>query len=156
MVRLKVLVELQLTTATVHLWLEEYVTGDEIEAQNIPAGLDHASFLLSTILAGGSVDRTGSRLPSLDDLELVAGVKRIAGHLETFADLTMMRFRGFGTGQDVGIGSTLDVGYDLAFKALQAEAGALESSIRDRLVDNTRLAQMAGCHRRRGGSLVVA
>jgi len=134
MVRLDALVELQLTAATVHLWLEEYVEGDDIDIEQNAKDLGRAAYLITTLIEGGAVD--GVELPPLGDPELESDADQIAAHLKLFAEISATRERGFEAGLDVGVGSPLDVTYDQVFAALRNQTRALEANIRTRLSQN--------------------
>ncbi len=140
MVRLDALVEFQLTATTVHLWLEEYVSGDPYGGVSTEEDLDRAAHLLASVTEGGEIN--GVAVPPLDDPKLESHAGKIAADLKLFAQVSLTRKQGFDDGLDVGIGSPLDIAYDHVFSVLRTETRALEASIRARLGENRRLAQI--------------
>jgi len=142
--RLDALVEIQLSVTTVHLWLEEFVTGDEVDLSEIADGLQRATDLNQTLIAGGIVGEIEFELPPLP-----AGPARDAAIatralLGEFADITARRQRGIADGGEVGIGSELDTHYDRTYDALIDAVRIEEAATRGHLAERAVLARYLG------------
>jgi signal transduction histidine kinase len=118
--------EIRRDVAVAHLWLEEYLSGDQIDFQEILASLDHAGALADALLEGGQAGRPRRWVKPLADPEL----RRTAGELRRWitALRTAARERqeGLRRGEDIGIGSAVDARYDRMFGRLEDAADALE------------------------------
>ncbi len=126
------LADLQRDIATSHLWLEEYVSGDSV---------DDAEIFDPLVLSLARVDRwlgqsTGravdSQLRPFTDRRLLSLAGNLKFLLQRFAEIAAKRHRGFVQGEEVGVGSPLDVEYDRVFAELRSEAVALEQALEQR------------------------
>ncbi len=123
--------EMQTRISTAHLWLEEYVTGDQVELREISASLDRADELLEAMRVGG---QTGPyRLEAVSDPGLVERLDGIAPQLELFRRMTVDREEGFRRNEDVGIGSPIDTEYDRVYILLLSDLRHLDGIVAQRL-----------------------
>jgi len=112
--RVEAVAEIRTRLTSAHLWVEEYVTGDEVDLQGIYDDLDW-SLATTDALLGPAVDsRAELRLPP-SDVALRRSAERLRGRVTEFRQLSARRHSGFDNGLDVGIGSGTDVAYDALF-----------------------------------------
>ena len=131
--------ELRVAISVVHIWLEEYLTGDpQVDVESDVLGeLDRADALARTLLEGGGAGAgrritTPLREPELR--ERAQALRRGLGHYRT-----LVRTRLKSTS---GIGTALDTRFDSSFRALLAEAGELEHGIEARMEEGSRRANL--------------
>lgn len=125
--------QIRLDLAISHLWLEEYVSGDDVDVDEILSRLDNAIAHLDH-LAGATIDPvegSGSVLtsPPLHDPALRRQAASLRPRLENFRALSNERQQGFAQDLPVGIGSPLDIEYDRAFADLLSATAALEEGL---------------------------
>lgn len=142
MARLNTLTEFQLHISTVHLWLEEYVTGDNIDLDEISSGLERAARLCRLLIEGGAVTEFDVQLPPIEDGPGRDAAIMVRRNLDAFSKLSGVRLAGFEQGEEVGIGSNFDAQYDGLFQSLVYGARAMEEMTRSQLIDSTRLARI--------------
>lgn len=139
---LKSVGELQLDVATSHLWLEEYVTGDDVDILDVYESLDRARSRVRAMLrpadgsgAGPPEGRRAGGLtaPSLEGSRLQPRAAALERHIEEFRVISSRRQEGFEEGLPVGIGSPLDERYDEVFRRLLSEAQDLEKDLQARM-----------------------
>lgn len=104
-----------------HLWLEEYVSGDQVDLEEIQPRLVSAIERLDQM--AGSVSLADSQpgaltSPPLHDADLRRRAATIRPIFENFRTLSEERQQGFSLALPVGIGSALDVEYDRVFNDL--------------------------------------
>jgi signal transduction histidine kinase/CheY-like chemotaxis protein len=121
--------EVQRRVATVHLWLEEYVTGDEVPQGEMLLSLDRARRLVDAMIAGGEVDGGRFRLEPLADRRALVQASAVRARLEEFDTISRQRKQGYDRGLQVGIGSPVDTEYDRVFDRLITESLGLEETI---------------------------
>ena len=126
--------EIQTNIATSHLWLEEFVTADEVEKGLIVENLDAASSLVATLL--GEESAHGNELPKLGlgpltDPVPIGQAKQVRQEIDRFRGISIDRMLGFEAGREVGIGSAMDVRYDAVFFDLFERASELEVELRE-------------------------
>lgn len=137
--RIHALGEIEAGIATAHLWIEEYVTGDEVHLGEIDERLARASVLSAALLGDGDPDAEGDdEVAALEEPALLRRAAEMAAGIDEFADVLRRRQEGYAAGEDVGIGSPLDVEQDRAFQRLIAAAGTLDHAISDRILANHR------------------
>lgn len=125
-----------------HLWLEEYVSGDEVDLDEIAVRLDRADRLVDALLGRsgeGGPARVGRlslrpipRQPLRDEAELAAlrqEVARLAAGLDQFRQISEDRRLGVERGLPVGIGSSFDVEYDAVFARLLGHVQVLKATL---------------------------
>ena len=115
----------EVDVALAHLWLEEYVSGDRIGNEEIDPRLER-SRQLATALGGGN---TTSELPALGDPELRRRASELAAWLQAFQDLSDQRRQGYERGEEVGIGSAMDVRCDAVFAEVLSQTQQLGSAL---------------------------
>jgi len=123
--------ELRVALASVHLWLEEYLTGDpQVDLEvDVYGELEHADTLARALLEGGRVDETRRIVTPLRDEELRRCATRILRGLDRFRVLIDTRLQ-----STSGVGTRLDERFDETFRDLLAELGALEGGIEVRML----------------------
>jgi len=148
--------EIRLDTATSHLWLEEYVSGDIVDVLDVYESLDRARMRVRGLLgegsglvgAGFSTDGLSKDGRSTGDLStdgaLESRAKSLAENIEEFRRISFERQQGYEEGLEVGIGSALDQRYDEVFQQAQGDAATLQAALESRMA-----------LRRRRGDLVL-
>ena len=126
--------EIQTLTAISHLWIEEYVTGDEVDLEEIEGHLRRSVQLMSGVLRPEDLANRQLLMTASEEVDLRALVDRINGRLMEFSELTDRRRRGFERGEEVGIGSPFDVEYDSVFNSLLEDLRLLEDHLNRHLV----------------------
>ncbi len=126
--------EIQTLTAISHLWIEEYVTGDEVDLEEIEGHLRRSVQLMSGVLRPEDLANRQLLMTASEEVDLQALVDRINGRLMEFSELTDRRRRGFERGEEVGIGSPFDVEYDSVFNSLLEDLRLLEDHLNRHLV----------------------
>lgn len=130
---LKAVGEIELGAATSHLWLEEYVTGDEVDVLDIYENLDRSQGLVRAML-GERSSAGGVPVAPLLEEPYFATARSLAADIEEFRELSIVRQTGFEAGQLVGIGSAIDVQYDAVFRDLLTHAQSLATTLEQRMV----------------------
>lgn len=128
----RVVGEMEVLLSTAHLWLEEFVTGDDIDTAEIEAGLRRAEELSELILEGGALSDT-QRLKAVSDADLRRRADEIAPQIRRFREISERREAGFRRGEDVGIGSDFDAEFDDVFRLLLADLRDLDAVVNRRL-----------------------
>ncbi len=129
---LKAIGEIQEDAAISHLWLEEYVTGDQVDVLDIYERLDRAERrALDMIGQEGPPGRPSGRprTPALEDEAMLRRANSLSSNIGEFRKISFERQAGFDQGLPVGIGSAMDVRYDAVFAGLLEDAEALEESL---------------------------
>lgn len=124
--------ELRVEVALAHLWLEEYVTGDETSHDAI----EHtrlAREIAAALLDGNPTDPSDTDPEPLTAPLLREQVAALAGQLETFETVSRNRKLGHEGGLDVGIGSEVDRHYDDVFERVFERAGILEHALAEQM-----------------------
>lgn len=110
--------EIRSRLAIAHLWVEEYVSGDEVDLREIAEHLERSEQLVAMMLEGGQVSAGPYPLRPVRDPHQRSLLLRIREGLARFAAISELRREGFPRGEPVGIGSTIDVEFDRVFDAL--------------------------------------
>ena len=132
--------EIQTGLSTAHLWLEEYVTGDNVDLEEIASGLARADALVEAMLTGG---QTGPYpLSAVEDPELREKVVGIGAQIDTFREMSTTRESGFVRGEDVGIGSPIDIQYDAVYNLLLEDLRELDAVVGRRLDESHSRSQL--------------
>jgi signal transduction histidine kinase len=123
---IQALAEVQTSVSLAHLWLEEYVSGDEIDGGEIFGRIRRARVLVEAMLgtAGGDLERIA--IPPREGA-LLDQATRLLASIDEFEAIASERRQGFERQLPVGIGSALDVEYDRVFDRVLAQAGELGS-----------------------------
>ncbi|MEZ5332384.1 MAG: ATP-binding protein [Thermoanaerobaculia bacterium] len=129
--------QIQTHLATAHLWTEEYVTGDDVDLEEVRSRERRALELLDALLEGPSPD------PALPLQPLPAGhlrdsVAALRAEVAGFRDVTEQRIDGYRRGLEVGVGSPVDEEFDRAFNTLLADLQILDDVVRRRLAASHR------------------
>jgi signal transduction histidine kinase/ActR/RegA family two-component response regulator len=125
--------EIQTREATSHLWIEEYVSGDEVHLSEAWENQDRSALLIDAILEGGMVGQERYKLEPLSDPVLRLQAISIRRQIEQFRDIAQRRAIGYPKGEDVGIGSAIDTEYDAVFGVMLTDLRTLASGIGDHL-----------------------
>jgi signal transduction histidine kinase/ActR/RegA family two-component response regulator len=128
--RLRAASEIRVAVTTSHLWLEEYMGGDQgRNLEEVWANLDRAHDLARALLDGG---RPGDARTVLDPFEEPALRRQGEGLLDRIGELrtsARRRQEGIARGENTGIGSASDVDFDRIFNELSRESRGLEVAI---------------------------
>ena len=134
--RLDAVEEIQLALTAVHLWLEEYLTGDRTEIGQVDTQLARADNLIRALLEGDPTPDTGLAVRPLVDGALRSQAGEIRTGIEAFKVISARRQFGFDQGEAVGVGTAMDELYDQAFRGLLREARGLKSALTSRQIRN--------------------
>ena len=120
------IMDVQIHTATGHLWLEEAVARDiDVKKEDVTADLDQAIKLVDVTLHGGEAEHDWIMEP-LKDPELRARAQVIKSLLIQFRTLGMVRLQ---NPEISGIGSVADRQFDAVFLEILSKARKLEDII---------------------------
>jgi len=115
--------------ATLHLWVEEYVTGDTVDLDEVREHERRSLELVDSLLDADSpmaVDPAG-------EPETHRMLTLIRPQVERFGQLSADRLRGFDAGEDVGVGSAVDVAFDRVFYGLADDLEVLNRHVTGQL-----------------------
>jgi len=129
--------QIQTHLATAHLWIEEHVTGDEVDLGEIRYREQRALDLLDAMLGAGSLD-PALPIQALGDEPLRLRAEALRSQIASFNELTERRLEGYEEGLDVAIGSPLDEEFDQAFYTLLADLQIFDDIVRNRVVASHR------------------
>ncbi len=129
--------EIQRDVAISHLWLEEHVSGDDVDVGEITARLERSQALAGVMLGKRPPGPEEPNLKALEDDGLRTQAVDLEHQIEDFRRLSDLRRRGFENALVVGIGSPLDVEYDAVFGKVLARARAFEAVLEDRRARNS-------------------
>lgn len=132
---LSAVAEIQTDVAISHLWLEEHVSGDAVPVDEINERIVESQERVKSIL-GYADPPERVAIQKLEDPELRQRAKSLQALIHYFDDTSRQRQNGLMTGEDVGIGSTLDRQYDQLFSELLREAQFLEDELSQRVEVN--------------------
>jgi len=134
--------EVQTRAAIAHLWVEELVTGDNVNPAEIWENIDRAQELLALIAGARDAAPLATRLlfdsEQTDEFELHSASAREL--FDRFETVSRERESGYASGLNVGIGSPFDVEYDALFAGLLAHLRSLENILKERLAHAERRA----------------
>ncbi len=129
--------EIQRDVAISHLWLEEHVSGDQVDVGEITARIERSVALAGAMLGKQPAPPEEANLEALKDDGLRTQAVDLDRQIEDFRRLSDLRRRGFENALAVGIGSPLDVEYDAVFGKVLARARAFEAVLEDRRARNS-------------------
>jgi two-component system NtrC family sensor kinase len=122
------IMDMQLNTATAHLWFEEALYGDPtVDLDNVWADFDRGIGLSASILSGGDSGH-GLVLEPLQESSLRKQVEDFHALLRQFKAIAVQRYQDPST---AGIGSPLDQQFDGVFEQFMAKARVFEETIED-------------------------
>ena len=121
--QVRALDQIQIKIAVSHLWVEEYVSGDIVDRNEIRRNIDEATMILDKIESAAPEDPW--IFAAREQAPVAETVRSAKLELERFAEISRARLLGFERGEDVGIGSSIDVEFDAVFAKLRAELNAL-------------------------------
>lgn len=110
--------ELETHAAVVHLWLEEYVTGDHVDLDEIEGRLSRSEKLCAALAGEGLPPADLPELQAPDDAALRQEIDRLRSSLQEYRLISEDRLVGFSRGLTVGIGSEFDLEFDRIFRRL--------------------------------------
>jgi len=108
--------QIQTKIAISHLWVEEHVTDDFVDLNEISKNIDDSKIMLAYL---DMQLKTSNWL--LDDAEQAAAITLVttaSSALTAFHNLSERRIEGYRNNQDVGIGSAIDAQFDAVFSQL--------------------------------------
>ena len=140
--RVSAIEEIQLGLTIAHLWLEEHLTGDQVDLQEISDNTARARGLIGALLEEQAEPNAGSEIRSLKDDPLRSIAIRLQARIEEFHSLQEWRLQGFDREEDVGIGSDLDVAYDAVYRGLLSDARSLDAVLTERQIRNRSRARL--------------
>ncbi len=133
----KAMGEIQRDVAISHLWLEEHVSGDQVDVGEIEGRLGRSLATVGAMLGNRRPAPEEANLVALSDDGLLGQTRDLERQLEEFRRLSELRRKGFESALAVGIGSALDVEYDAVFARVLARAKALEAVLENRRARNS-------------------
>jgi C4-dicarboxylate-specific signal transduction histidine kinase len=128
------IMDLQVKTATFHLWFEEAITeGREEDLATVFADFDEALSLSTALLSGGKSEH-GTALAPLAEHSFLQSAENIHTLLISLKDIALKRAQDPKRG---GLGSAIDERFDAVFLDFQRTARALEIDVeKDRMSDD--------------------
>jgi len=123
-----------------HLWIEEYVTGDIVDINDIYHPLGQSRSLIRTLCGDQDASPPPSPLSPLPTGDLLREALILSSHLEEFRRISEERQTGFEQGLDMSIGSKMDVRYDAVFAGLLSSATRLEEALEEYMTEDRRRA----------------
>ncbi len=132
--------DLQTQAATAHLWIKEFVSGDEANHDRIWERLDGATAVSDALLGGGTVHQV--TVQAITEPALRAQAEEIRAQIVRLRDITEEREALYRQGESVGIGSDMDMLHDDLYFALTDMSEALERQIVMRVMENKSQAQL--------------
>jgi len=128
--RMRAASEIRVALTSSHLWLEEYLSGDEGKnLGEIWANLDRARDLARALLDGGRSEGMAVALEPFEAPALRRQAQVLLAHIEKFRASALQRQEGLDRGEDIGIGSASDADFDRIFGELSREARTLEAAV---------------------------
>ena len=129
--------EVQTRTAIAHLWVEELVTGDDADRrseifENLAVSMKLMDFLLDA--SAPSANWLIEPRPDTDGQAITANTR---DQVHRFSDMSAERLDGFYAGEDVSVGSPIDIRYDKLFIEMLGSLRNMETVLKEEL----RLAQ---------------
>ena len=124
--------EIRTQSAIVHIWIEELVTGDQIDRSAIASKLGESDALFTSLIDAEAGSSWADWYLN-DDGEVLASIESARDNFVKFSRLSRTRQSGFDQGDDVGIGSNIDIAYDRIFDNLLLQLDELRKSMERRL-----------------------
>jgi signal transduction histidine kinase len=129
--------------AVSHLWLEEYLSGDDVDFAEVLGSLDHAGALADALLSGGMAGRPRIRVEPIEDAGLRRRAEEVRTRVAALRQAAKRRQDGWKRGENMGIGSPVDELYDQMFRELESGAEELERVAEVRLALDESRARLA-------------
>ena len=139
--RQQALAEIRKSATELHLWMEEYVSGDDVDLAQKLADYERALSLVQALRVGGRTP-DGKELRRPASREALDRTVVFQGLLLRIYHLTWERSSGHDVGENVGIGSPADREYDATYAALDRESATLATMFQDRLMADQRRARI--------------
>jgi PAS domain S-box-containing protein len=149
------IMDIQIKTATSHLWLHEAISGNHTaDIQKVKDEIDFAMSLAEAVLNGGKSEH-GLPLQPLEDSKLRKRVEEIKSSLTKFKTIVLERIEVL---ELAGRSSGLDHDLDVVFKELNTKANALEITVeRDQIRAQARWSRLYnGVHLAWAGILFIS
>ncbi len=124
--------QIQTRLSTAHLWVEEYVTGDEVELEQVRRDEGEALELAAALVGRGAA-RAAPGLEPFTDPELQRRGSLILEEADAFRRMTEERVARYQGGEDVGVATPADAVFDAAFYDLLTDLQALDAILLARL-----------------------
>lgn len=118
--------ELESHAAVAHLWLEEHVTGDQVDLGEIERRLERSAELCATLVGERPPPADLPDLKAPEEPELRQEVELLAASLADYRLISQDRLLGYRRGLEVGIGSDFDDEFDRIFRDLLGHLQVLE------------------------------
>ncbi len=132
--------QLREQSAVIHIWIEELVSGDDVNQRDITGRLDANRNLLTSMarIESEGVWRHWFQSEQGGILDFIDQARR---HFQQFDALSQTRLVGAVQGRDVGIGSDIDIIYDQTFESLMDIFNLLDGAMERRLEEAVDLQQ---------------
>ncbi|MEO8505051.1 MAG: response regulator [Acidobacteriota bacterium] len=131
--QLRAIAHIPLGLAISHLWVEEAISGDAANEQEVWSGIRDV-LAISAAMAGGPEVIDGPwRVRRLDQPGLRHSAAELTRGLQGFLELTRQREQAYSRGEAVGPGTPTDATYDAEFRALVFRAESLRAAVEARL-----------------------
>lgn len=118
--------ELESHAAVAHLWLEEHVTGDQVDLGEIERRLARSAELVAALEGAAPAPADLAELAAPTDPQLREEIDLLAGSLAEYRLISEDRLLGYRRGLEVGIGSDFDAEFDRVFRRLLGQLQRLE------------------------------
>ncbi|MCG8333371.1 MAG: PAS domain S-box protein, partial [Proteobacteria bacterium] len=119
--------EIEVHTSLAHLWLEEYLEGDERETlESVMLHIDKAKWYGNAILYGD--ENEYYKFIPVSHSQLKKEVNQVINKIEVFREIAVKRSSNHG---DLGIGTAIDQEFDDTFRELLGQADQVESTLQN-------------------------
>ena len=136
---LHALADVQNAVTAVHLWLQEYGTGDAERGDELWQDLEAAQDMSHALVSGGDPGRfSESPIVPPQDPELLDRFRRLELLVDRFLILSSMRRDFFEDGVSAGDPRSTDTGYDRVFAEFDHSATMLQIDLADNIRSNKR------------------
>ncbi len=126
--------ELESHAAVAHLWLEEHVTGDQVDLGEIEKRLERSAAICAALEGEGPAPAGLPELAPPEDPGLRDEIGLLTESLAEYRLISEDRLLGYERGLEVGIGSDFDAEFDRVFRRLLGQLqrlGELAATVRD-------------------------
>lgn len=129
--------EIESGLSVAHLWIEEYLYGDEREILQVARNLDRAAGFVRLLLEGGTLEDS-TDLPPTTDERLRFHLMSLTDEVHEFRRIADSRLAAYQLGESVGPGSAADIELDRVFASAVLDIQAMKSILTVRLANNHR------------------
>jgi signal transduction histidine kinase/ActR/RegA family two-component response regulator len=134
--------EMESNVAKAHLWMKEYVSGDDANGDEIWASFDAAKRGIDAVQHGGVIHENLKIPVPLTAPELRDQALRISDDIGRLEKMSRERLKAYEASEEVGIGSPMDMEQDDIFFGFSERSSQLEMAIVELVAKNQRQARL--------------